>query len=71
MTYFAVWVSPVVQSSSAVQWLYPPYSLTCTVQWLYPPYSLTCKYQGFHSLVKLPPFRKWILSTFNNRGSHV
>jgi len=33
--------------------------------------SLTCKYQGPHLPVKLPPFRKRILSTFNNHGSHV
>ena len=33
--------------------------------------SLTCKYQGPHSPVKLPPFSKCILSTFNDHGSHV
>jgi len=33
--------------------------------------SLTCKYQGPHSPVKLPPFSKCVLSTFNNHGSHV
>ena len=33
--------------------------------------SLTCKYQGPHSLVKLPPFSKRILLTFNDHGSHV
>jgi len=27
--YFAVWVSPVVQSSSPVQWLYPPVTRGC------------------------------------------
>ena len=33
--------------------------------------SLTCKYQGPHSPVKLPPFSKRVLSTFNNLGSHA
>ena len=33
--------------------------------------SLTCKYQGPHSPVKLLPFSKRVLSTFNDHGSHV
>jgi len=33
--------------------------------------SLTCKYQGPHSLVKLPPFSKRVLSIFNDHESHM